>query len=326
MAKEVVLHGSVGVDPLPKQPLTKDDNGIWSTTVGPVQPCTGDYQFVVDGVTVVDPRNPAIKPAFRGAASSLFLVPGGSAVIWEPRPVPHGAVHVHWYRSPANEELRRFHVYTPPAYESGKGRYPVLYLLHGAGDTDAEWVGVGRANIVLDNLIAEGKARAMIVVMPAGHIWKPGLAPGPGWRFFEPFETDLLKGILPEVEKLYRVSGNRDHRAIAGLSMGGAQALAVGLGNLPLFSHVGVFSMGLREEMDPRYQPVLADPDKTNRQLKLFWIACGEKDFLWEAALKLDATLTEHKVRHTFVKTAGGHVWMNWIKYLADFAPLLFRN
>jgi enterochelin esterase family protein len=326
LAREVVLRGSVGVQSLPKQVLARDEEGIWSVTLGPFEPCTGDYQFVVDGVTVVDPRNSAIKPAFRGAASSLFLVPGEPRAVWESRSVAHGAVHLHWYQSPANGELRRFHVYTPPGYEKGMRRYPVLYLLHGAGDTDAEWISVGRANVVLDNLIAEGRAKPMVVVMPFGHISKPGLTPGPVSRFIELFEADLLKGVVPEVEKLYRVSGKRNDRAIAGLSMGGAQSLAVGLGNLPLFSQIGVFSMGLRGEMDPRYEPVLSNPEKTNEQLGLFWIACGDKDFLWEAALKLDATLTDHKIRHTFVKTEGGHVWMNWIKYLADFAPLLFQR
>lgn len=323
-AREVIFRGSLGVQPVPKQAMTKDSNGIWSVTLGPLEPCTGDYQFLVDGVPVIDPRNPAIKPAFRGAGSSLFLVPGEPPAVWEPQKVAHGAVHMHWYQSPANDELRRFHVYTPAAYEQGKTRFPVLYLLHGAGDTDAEWVSVGRANIVLDNLIAGGKARPMIVVMPFGHISKPGMTQGPG-RFLELFEQDLIQGVIPQVEKLYRVSTKREDRAIAGLSMGGMQSLGVGLGNLKLFSQIGVFSMGLRGEIDPRYAPVLADPEKTNQQLKLFWIACGNQDFLWEAAQKLDATLTEHKIRHTFVKSEGGHVWMNWVKYLAEFAPLLFR-
>ncbi len=303
-ADEVTVRGNMGVVPL-KESLAKDAEGVWSVTAGPFEPCTGDYQFSVDGVPVVDPRNPAVKLAYRGAGSSLLLIPANPPAVWEAHGVAHGSVHMHWYQSPANDELRRFHVYTPAGYERGKGKYPVLYLLHGSGDTDSEWVGVGRANVVLDNLIAEGKAKPMIVVMPFGHISKAGAAQGPGSRSNELFETDLIKGVIPEAERLYRVSTKRSDRAIAGLSMGGGQSLSVGLGNLALFSQVGVFSMGLRGEFGARYKDVLANSDKTNGQLKLFWIACGEKDFLWESAQKLDSTLTEHKIRHTFVKERG---------------------
>ncbi|MCC6858760.1 MAG: esterase [Bryobacterales bacterium] len=324
-AREVTFSGALGVESSPKQPMTRDEDGIWSLTVGPLGPCTGTYQFTVDGVPVADPRNPAIKPAFRGPVSSLFLVPASPPAVWEPRPVPHGAVHAHWYRSPANDELRRFHVYTPPGYENGKGRFPVLYLLHGAGDTDAEWVGVGRANIVLDNLIAERKARPMIVVMPAGHISVPGEVRSP-LGSFSAFEKDLLEGVIPAAEKLYRVTGRREQRALAGLSMGGGQTLNIGLRNLNRFSHLGVFSMGIRgEDFEKTHEAALANAERTNQALRLFWIACGERDFLWEAALKLDAVLSQHGIRHTFVKTPGGHVWMNWVKYLAEFSPLLFQ-
>ncbi len=324
-AKEVIFRGSLGIVSFSKEPMTKDEMGIWSLTLGPLEPATGDYQFVVDGVTMTDPRNPAIKPAFRGAASSLLLIPASPPAIWEAREVPHGAVHMHWYQSPANGEVRRFHVYTPPGYERGKGKYPVLYLLHGAGDTDAEWVGVGRANVVVDNLIAERKAKPMVVVMPLGHIFKEGVQVGPGSRFVDLFEKDLLQGVIPAVERTYRVSRKREDRALAGLSMGGAQTLAVGLANLSLFSQLGVFSMGFRGDDFVKQYPAVASPEKTNAQLKLFWIACGDKDFLWESAMKLDSALSENKIRHTFVKTSGGHVWMNWVKYLSDFAPMLFQ-
>jgi enterochelin esterase-like enzyme len=324
-AQEVLFSGALGVEPAPRQAMTKDEQGIWSITVGPLEPCTGNYQFVVDGVPVIDPRNPAIKPAFRGAGSSLFLVPANPPAIWEPRSVPHGSVHMHWYRSPANDELRRFHVYTPPGYETGKGRFPVLYLLHGAGDTDAEWVTVGRTNIVLDNLIAERKARPMIVVMPMGHISVRGEQRAP-LGAGAAFEKDLIEGVIPAAEKLYRVAGKREQRSLAGLSMGGAQTLHVGLRNLDRFSHLGVFSMGIRgNDFEKTHAAVLGDAEKTNKALRLFWIACGEKDFLWESALKLEAGLKAHNIRHTFVKTPGGHVWMNWVKYLAEFTPLLFQ-
>jgi len=328
-AQEVLLRGT-WMEGQESAKLAKDEKGTWSVTVGPLPPSTHSYSFVVDGVTIIDPRNSQIKRGSRGAGSSLLLVPGDPPAVWEIRKAPRGTVHVHWYESAAAGDVRSFHVYTPPGYESGRGtRFPVLYLLHGAGDTDREWVEVGRANIVLDNLIAEGKAKPMVVVMPYGHATPPATAmatPESRARATNLFEKDLLDSVMPLAEKTYRISARREDRAIMGLSMGGGQALNIGLRNLDRFSHIGVFSMGLRgEEFEKEHAKVLGDPEGTNKKIKLFWVGCGEKDFLWEAALKLDETLARHNIKHAFHKSEGGHIWMNWVIYLSQVAPLLFR-
>lgn len=314
-------------------PMTKDDKGVWSVKTGPLEPCVTDYNLILDGVPIIDPRNPLKKQGRQGAGSSQLIVPAEPPAIWELRKVPHGTVHAHYYQSPAWDVTRRFHVYTPPGYETGHSRYPLLLLLHGSGDTDREWTETGKANLILDNLIAEGKARPMVIVMPDGH------APQSGSRRVSElerqrqsvlFERDLTAGVIPEVERLYRVEKLPDSRAIIGLSMGGAQALNVGLSRLDLFSHIGVFSMGLngpRAERDftDSHEKELASPEEVNRKLRLFWIGCGEKDFLWNSAQQLDQVLSKLQINHTFRRTAGGHVWMNWVKYLAEVAPLLFR-
>ncbi len=309
--------------------LTRDSAGIWSATVPQVPPGVHSYFFLVDGLQILDPRNPDVKTGSRAAGASHLFVRGDTPPVWEPRRVPQGAVHMHWYESAAIGERRRAHVYTPPGYGANpRARFPVLYLLHGSGDTDANWVATGRANVILDNLIAEGKARPMMVVMPYGHATSPFRmtgSPAEANRNLELFEKDLLGSLIPLVEKAYRVSPRREDRAIAGLSMGGGQALQVGLSHLDRFAYIGVFSMGVRDEsFERRHAALLANPEAANGKLKLFWIACGETDFLFESALKLQAILDRHGVRHTFRKTAGGHVWDNWVNYLAELAPMLF--
>jgi enterochelin esterase family protein len=331
-AKEVVTRVLVNSQQL-KLPMTKDEKGVWSVKTGPLEPGVTDYNFILDGVSIIDPRNPLKKQGAQGAGTSQLIIAAEPPAVWEMRKVPHGAVHVHYYESPAWDIARRFHVYTPPGYETGRSRYPLLVLLHGAGDTDREWTETGKANLILDNLIAEGKARPMIIVMPDGHAPRTGagrVSDLERQRQGVLFERDLTLGVIPEVERLYRVDKVREQRAIAGLSMGGAQALNIGLARQDLFSYIGVFSMGLsgpRGERDflDAHEKELASPEELNRKLKLFWIGCGEKDFLWGAAQKLDEVLTKVEVRHTFRKTGGGHEWNNWVRYLAEIAPLLFR-
>jgi enterochelin esterase family protein len=204
----------------------------------------------------------------------------------------------------------------------------VLYLLHGAGDTDDAWPTVGRAGFILDNLIAAGKARPMIVVMPAGHTPRPG-GPFGATPSRDPFTDDFLKDVMPYVERNYRVLPARAHRAIAGLSMGGFQTLDIGLTNLDRFSQLGVFSSGWFGESGPatfeRNNPtVLTDP-KINDRIKLFWIATGKEDFVLPSTKATLALLDRHKVRYAYKETEGGHTWPNWRAYLAEFAPLLFR-
>jgi len=250
-------------------------------------------------------------------------VPGGPADVWQIRNVPHGSLHQHWYTSPSNGEAVRFTVYTPPGYDPAARRlYPVLYLLHGSGDTDEGWTGAANANFILDNLIADGKAKPMLVVMPLGHI-RPGS--GTGQDATGAFEKDLLEGVMPMVEKSYRTDPSRLRRAIAGLSMGGGQSLNTGLTNLDKFSYIGVFSMGVRDDrFEQRHAKSLADAKDTNSKLKKFWIACGESDSLYPGAQRLDAILKQHGINHEFRSTPGAHSWNVWVNYLAEFVPQLF--
>ena len=236
------------------------------------------------------------------------------------------------YHSSVLGRLRQFYVYTPPDYEkNASALYPALYLLHGAGDTEGEWTWHGRANHILDNLLADGKMRPMIVVMPFGHATNPNDFSAPRARNTELFEADLKKDIIPRVEAKYRTAPGPANRAIAGLSMGGAQSINVGLSNLDLFGHIGVFSAGsgfgpgAREEFEKRYQAVLADPAATNKKIRLLWIGCGEQDQLIQGAQQLSDTLKQHGITHTFRTTPGAHTWIVWRRYLAEVAPLLFR-
>ena len=208
-----------------QQPMKKSEDGTWTITLGPLAPAIYNYRFTVDGVGNIDPANPMVKLGER-SSGSMFEVPGERPAADDVRAVPHGTVHINWYHSKAVNAPRSIWVYTPPGYESGKGDLPVLYLLHGAGDTETGWVTVGRANLILDNLIAAGKAKPMIVVMPYGRAYQ-AVALGPGNRTTPPdanaFSNDLLQDVIPYVEKLYRVNEKPDHRAIAGLSMGGGE-------------------------------------------------------------------------------------------------------
>lgn len=324
-ASEVKLSGDFLKEP---QALQKDDQGIWTTKVGPLDPAIYAYTYTIDGVHATDPGNPYMQPGVR-SASSLFEVRGDAPAFYDPQPVPHGDVHVHWYHSKSVDALRSFHVYTPPNYDKKGGRYPVLYLLHGSGDTDGGWIDIGRANLIFDNLIAEGKAKPLVVVMPFGH-------PIPAVGFGEPpsgrpdrslFTKDLLDEVLPMAEKTYRISAKPEDRAIAGLSMGGGQSLDIGLTHLDRFRWIGVFSAGLfgQEDWDAMFADAFADPAATNKKLRLFWIGCGKSDRLLESAQKLDQLLTRHEIHHSFNTSEGAHTWRVWRNYLHEFTPLLFR-
>ena len=313
------------------QDLTKAEDGVWSVTVGPLAPAIYNYTFRVNGVGVLDPVNPAIKLGER-TSESMFEVPAEKPAPYDMQNVAHGTVHVNWYESKTLSVWRRIDVYTPPGYETGKGTYPVLYLLHGSGDTENGWVTIGRANFILDNLIAAGKAKPMIVVMPYGRARQdvylgptppPSQPPGP-----KAFENDLLNDVLPFAEKLYRIAAQPADRAIAGLSMGGGQALSVGLNHLDVFQTVGAFSAGgggRPEGLEVQYKDLLADPAATNKKLKFFYIACGKTDGLFAGSQALHDVLAKHDIKHTFAPSEEGHVWRNWRNYLADFVPQLFR-
>lgn len=319
------LPGVAGKNP----EMARDEKGLFSLTIGPVEPEIYEYYFQVDGVRMADPNSPWVI-ANRQGARCFVEVPGpqDKPLPHEMRDVPHGAVAVHWYNSSATGGLRRVHVYTPPDYfKSTSKKYPVLYLLHGAGDNDSHWVAIGRANTILDNLIAAGKASPMIVAMPDGH---PRLATSAGseedrLKSAALFETDLLKEVIPLVESSYRVRADREHRAIAGLSMGGGQSLGVGLTHLERFAYVGAFSAALRNR-DDVIAALAKDVKQTNRQLHLLWIACGKEDRLIEGSRQLSEALKKPGIVHELHETAGAHQWMVWRRYLADFAPRLFAD
>ena len=309
--------------------LAKDDKGVWSITVGPLKPDVYRYSFAVDGVKVVDPKNPRITEGLANA-DSIFEVAGKETEFEDIRPVPHGDVRIVWYQSSSLGTTRRMHIYTPPGYDDSGIRYPVLYLLHGGGDNDTGWYAIGRANVILDNLLAQGKAKPMVVVMPFGHAAPLDMKDIAGSlaRNNAAFSDDLLKDIIPYVEKNLRVDTSRDGRAMAGLSMGGAETLYVGLSNLDMFSYLGVFSAGIfsgEQEFEKRHQQVLESPD-TNQRLKLFWIACGTKDLLaYPGAKKLAGVLDRHGIKYELRESDGGHTWINWRDYLNEFVPKLFR-
>ena len=300
--------------------LKKDSEGVWSVTLGPLEPSIYIYSFNIDGVAVPDPINPRVKLRAQTSAS-LLEVPSGKSEVWEPRDVPHGVVEINWQKSKVIDgETRWYWVYTPPDYDKSNKRYPVLYLLHGNNDTPAGWTMVGNANFVLDNLLAEKKMVPMIVVMPYGHA-----APYGARNNSEMFEDYLLKDIIPAIEARYRVAPGRQNRALAGLSMGGGQALSIGFGHLDLFSAIGAFSAAVPRDFETQFAEVLKDPKATNDKLKLVWFACGRDDSLFGRAEQLSATLRKHGIKHTFVPTPGVHNFTVWRQYLAEMAPLLFR-
>jgi enterochelin esterase-like enzyme len=309
------------------QPMTKGDDGVWTATLGPLSPAIYSYTFRVNGVAVLDPVNPMIQLGERNS-SSMFEVPGDAPAAYDLQNVPHGTVHINYYDSKSLGVPRRVDVYTPAGYEVGKGTFPVLYLLHGSGDTEAGWTAIGRANLILDNLIAQGKAKPMIVVMPYGRAREDVYLAPFATANTQPdaFANDLLNDVVPMVEKFYRISGKPDQRAIAGLSMGGGQALQIGLHNLDKFHAIGAFSAALRaQNVEEQYKDILGDAAGTNKKLKVFYIACGKADSLFEPAQSFDQILTKHEVKHSFVPSEEGHVWRNWRNYLTDFAPQLFR-
>ncbi len=304
--------------------LTKGDNGVWETTLGPVEPGAYRYNFNVDGLAVIDPRSPAVSES-NNNVWSVVVVPGSD--LMDEKDVPHGAVAAVHYHSASLGRMRRMHVYTPPGYEAGQEKYPVFYLLHGASDSDDSWTSVGRANFILDNLIAAGKAKPMIVVMPAGHtsnsFGPPGTRPGGGGG---EFEEDFMKEIRPYIEKHYRVHADRANRAIAGLSMGGGQTLTLALEHPQDFGYVGVFSSGL-------FQRNLGDWESSHKEqldsdakagLKLLWFRTGKDDFLLQSTHNTVDLLKKHDFKPVFEESTGGHTWLNWRQYLITFAPQLF--
>jgi enterochelin esterase family protein len=325
-ASEVAVNGSW---PGGRAAMSKDDKGIWSVTVGPIPAEFYWYNFIVDGISALDPAN---KHTMRGLnIHNILMVPGKESSLYQTNDVPHGTVAAVWYESPTLKTTRRMTVYTPPGYESSTERYPVLYLLHGAGGDEFEWETAGRTPQILDNLIAQGKAKPMIVVMPNGHAnqrMSAGLGPvagqtpsGGGTKTLGgPFPASLVKDVIPFVEKSYRVVADQEHRAVAGLSMGGGHTMAVTTQNPEAFHYIGVFSAG----WNSGDAEALAAIKKAGP--KLFYVACGTEDKLAiESSRRLAKQLEQAGLKATYRETPGAHTWFVWRLYLSEFAPQLFR-
>jgi enterochelin esterase-like enzyme len=310
--------------------MTKGTNGVWELTVGPVPAGAYRYNFNVDGLSVIDPRNP-LNSQSNENTWSLVAVPG--AEFMDTKDVPHGAVAEVTYNSSSLKRARRMHVYTPPGYEKSQQSYPVFYLLHGSSDSDDSWSSIGRAGFILDNLVAAKKAQPMIVVMPHGHT-------GPvnsGGRSGSDFERDFVEDIMPQVESRYRVLTDRKNRAMAGLSMGGGQTLNIGFIHLDKFAYLGVFSSGVfgiagggrppttnEPPWEERHKEILDNPS-LKEGLKLLWFATGKDDFLLKTSQATVDMLKKHDFNVVYKETSGAHTWLNWRDYLIEFAPQLFR-
>jgi enterochelin esterase-like enzyme len=318
-------------------PMVKNDTNLWVLKTGPLKPELYSYTFLIDGVRVLDPNNPLVKRDGR-RNESMFIVPGEESELYSVQEVPHGTLSKIWYNSPSLKLNRRMYVYTPAGYEDNQVRYPVFYLLHGGGGDEDAWTTLGRECQIMDNLISEGKAKPMIVVMPNGNpgqeaaftdapVTKEVQAPydmGAG-----KFEESMVRDIIPYIESHFRVIAGSDSRALAGLSMGGMQTITL-TGNYPdMFGYIGVMSMGLVDMTTMGLKP---DPEQDakfealkNSRYKLYWVGVGKEDFLYKSVQNLRNALDKHGLKYTYRETTGGHSWTNWRIYLSEFAPLLFR-
>lgn len=316
-------------------PMQKDERGVWTATTGTLAPELYGYSFEVDGMHRLDPMNSQIKPNLLNL-SNIVDVPGTAPMRWEQHDIAHGTVHHHFYKSKVIGDNRDYYVYTPPGYDPNATiSYPVLYLLHGYSDDASGWTAVGKANLILDSLIDEGKAKPMIVVMPLGYgapqIVQRSRSPGSGLNSaslreenFSKFQQALLDEVLPQVERTYKVDSNRNARAIAGLSMGGAESLLTGLNHLDQFSWVGAFSAGgLGGDFGTAFPQLTS---AANDQLHTLWIACGTEDRLITANRNLIGWLQGKGIKLTQIETPGMHTWMVWRRDLIEFAPLLFQS
>ena len=320
-----------------KASLAKEDNGVWSFTSKPLTSELYSYSFIVDGLTVKDPNNPFL---IRDVASvtNIFIIDGGQADWYEINDIPHGTVASRWYNSPELGMDRRISIYTPPGYEASNESYPVLYLLHGAGGDEQAWLELGRAAQIMDNLIAKGEAEPMIVVIPNGNAGQDA-APGQGADgFYKPrfgggggpqgaYEASF-KDIINFVESNYRAIKDKEHRAIAGLSMGGFHSFHISRFYPNTFDYVGLFSAAIMPR-DNTTSEVYANIDETlqnqmDNGYELYWIAIGKTDFLYQANADFRKKLDEMGMPYEYVETEGGHIWRNWRVYLTQFVPRLF--
>jgi enterochelin esterase-like enzyme len=333
-AVKVALHLEGSPHPIP---MAKNADGAWSVTVPKLSPQYYSYSFDVDGTSVLDPHNVTLKASFF-STQNIFLVPGQPPMPWETANVPHGIVRHHWYHSNIVGINSEYYVYTPPDFDpKSSKKYPVLYLLHGYSDDPSAWTGMGKANVILDNLIAQGKAKPMIVVMPLGYgtmemithgwaVWKDAEIPR---RNFAKFSEALFQEVMPLVKQQYPLSEKREEHAVAGLSMGGAETLLTGLNHPDDFAYVGAFSSGGLGDGDlapwfpgisPQSGPAIGS------KFRVLWISCGTEDGLFAFNQRLIAWLKTQGIEPKAVQTPGMHAWMVWRDNLSNFLPLLFQG
>ena len=321
-----------------KAALTKDEKGVWTFKSQPLSSELYGYSFIIDGFKTTDPNNPFL---IRDVASvtNIFIVGNGQADLYRTQDVPHGTVTRRWYDSPGLDMDRRITIYTPPGYENSKDKYPVLYLLHGAGGDEEAWISLGRTAQIMDNLIAEGKVKPMIVVMPNGNVIQDA-APGEGSlgyykpQFMIPKTMDgtyegAFGDIIKFVESNYQVKADKSNRAIAGLSMGGYHSLHISRYYPNTFDYVGLFSAAIMAREDATGK-VYSDFDQTlktqmDNGYKLYWIAIGKTDFLYDANKEYRSKLDRMGMEYDYIESEGGHIWRNWRVYLTQFTPMLFQ-
>jgi enterochelin esterase-like enzyme len=323
-AKEVKLSAQFERSAVP---MTKDSVGVWSVKRGPVKPDMYPYSFIVDGASVADPMNEIIFPN-EGFKNSIVEITGSTPLIHTVQNVPHGTLSYRYYYS---KELgaRPVVIYTPPGYENdSKTTYPVFYLLHGSSDTEETWTKVGRANIILDNLIAQKKALPMIIVMPYGRAFPVISKTGSlrTWENLQEFKKDFMGNLMPFVESNYRIKKEKDSRAIAGFSGGGGETLYLGLNNLNLFSYVCGFAPGMiKEEFDRNNAVAFANPQQTTKNLKLLWFGVGKEDITFNVVNDYMKVLDQKGIKYEYFSSEGGHTWMNCKLFLSTIMPKLFK-
>lgn len=339
-ASSVKLKGSWMTGNAPKVDMVKSDS-IWSYTTGKLAADMYRYNFYLEGVEILDPVNSFVERA--GVRhENIVIVPGERTSTYPVNDIPHGTLSKVWYDSPSLGMKRRMYVYTPPSYLESDKKYPVLYLLHGAGGDENSWTALGRAPSILDNLIEKGLAEEMIVVMTNGNPWQaasPNAAPfkenAEKADFAEMgkqrFEKSLVNDVIPFIEKRYKTFTDKNKRAITGLSMGGFQTQNITNAHPEMFDYIGVMSMGLLN--NPKLIAITYDAEKHTKQIKelsksnpkLYWLACGTDDFLYDAVTKLREKYDDEGFKYTYRESDGGHTWSNWSLYLTEIVPMLFK-
>jgi enterochelin esterase family protein len=351
-ATEITVTGELINGTQPKA-MTKGDDGIWTATLGPLPPDVYTYAFNIDGVNTTDPRNPWVKLVSATGLASQVEVPGDGPQYYDSKPVPHGLVQIMTYESKSTGATRQAYVYTPPDYNRTTAKYPVFYLLHGGGDLDPGWVMTGRANIIMDNLLAEKKAVPMIVVMPLARgggslgLGPAGMSPGiaaagnvapgggrgagnaeapAGPAPLAPFAQDFINDLVPAVEKTFRASSRPEDRGIGGLSAGGAATINTAFSRPELFRYVVIMSAGAPQNAEQLYPRFFANSAAGAKQMRMIWLAAGDEDFALNGTKAIDELLTKNDITHSFKITTGRHEWRLWRPHLNEFAQLLFKD